>query len=208
MQLGMYFDQTRCNACFTCIVACKDWHDIPAGPASWLRVSTFEKGSYPNIFVAHLVSLCFHCLNPACVAACPASALTKCQSDGVVVVDSTLCLGHDKCDMCLQACPYDAPQFGTENNAKMQKCDFCLDRLMEHKQPICVAACPMRAMDFGPIEQLQAKYDAVQDAEGFTYCANSSPSVVFRPRKDMSNLPLARHDLVPLTAFAKQKQPL
>lgn len=28
MQLGFYVDQTRCVGCFTCVVACKDWHDI------------------------------------------------------------------------------------------------------------------------------------------------------------------------------------
>ena len=42
MQLGFYFDQTRCINCFTCVVACKDWHDIPAGPASWLKVITSD----------------------------------------------------------------------------------------------------------------------------------------------------------------------
>jgi anaerobic dimethyl sulfoxide reductase subunit B (iron-sulfur subunit) len=38
MQLAFYFDQTRCTGCYTCAVACKDWHDVPAGPASWMRV--------------------------------------------------------------------------------------------------------------------------------------------------------------------------
>ena len=35
MQLAFYFDQTRCIGCYTCTVACKNWHDIPAGPANW-----------------------------------------------------------------------------------------------------------------------------------------------------------------------------
>ena len=39
MQLAFYFDQTRCTGCYACVVACKDWHDIPAGPASWMRVT-------------------------------------------------------------------------------------------------------------------------------------------------------------------------
>jgi len=52
MQMGFYFDQTRCIGCFTCIVACKDWHDIPAGPASWRWVHTIEKGKYPELFVS------------------------------------------------------------------------------------------------------------------------------------------------------------
>ena len=32
MQIGFYFDQTRCTGCSACRVACKDWNDIPAGP--------------------------------------------------------------------------------------------------------------------------------------------------------------------------------
>lgn len=37
-QVGFYFDQTRCTGCYTCAVACKDWHDIDAGPVNWMQV--------------------------------------------------------------------------------------------------------------------------------------------------------------------------
>ena len=50
MQLGFYFDQSRCSNCLTCVVACKDWHDIPAGPVSWRRVVTLEEGNIINGF--------------------------------------------------------------------------------------------------------------------------------------------------------------
>ena len=109
MQLGFYLDQTRCIGCFTCIVACKDWNDVDAGPASWRRVITTEKGKYPDLFVAFLSTACHHCVEPACVSACPVDAISKREVDGVVVVDRETCLGKDNCDMCLQACPYDAP---------------------------------------------------------------------------------------------------
>ena len=59
MQMGFYFDQTRCIGCYACVVACKDWHDIPAGPASWMRVKTLELGKYPRPFVVHLPSPCY-----------------------------------------------------------------------------------------------------------------------------------------------------
>jgi len=182
MQMGFYFDQTRCTGCFTCSVACKDWHDIPAGPVNWLRVIEIEKGKFPNIFVAFFVSVCWHCADPACVNACTVDAISKRQQDGVVIVDQDKCLGKDNCDMCLQACPYQAPQFGAEQNAKMQKCNFCIDRLAEGKQPICVEACPMHALDAGPLDQLMAKYGHSRDAEGFVYSAELDPSVVFNPK--------------------------
>ena len=127
MQMGFYFDQTRCTGCLTCIVACKDYNNVAAGPASWRRVTTIEKGKYPDLFVAFLSAACYHCLEPACVIACPADAISKRASDGIVLVDREACLGKDHCAMCLDACPYKAPQFGAEENAKMQKCNFCID---------------------------------------------------------------------------------
>ena len=188
VQIGFYFDQTCCTGCFTCIVACKDWNDVDAGPASWRRVITIEKGTYPNLFVAFLSTACYHCVEPACVSACPFGAITKRELDGVVVVDKEACLGKDNCDMCLQACPYDAPQFGAEENAKMQKCHFCLDRLAENKKPACVDACPMRAMDAGPIEELRAKYGDIGEADGFVYSEKCVPSIVFKPKKETESL--------------------
>lgn len=204
MQIGFYFDQTRCTGCFTCVVACKDWHDVPPGPASWMRVSTIEKGKYPDLFVSHLSITCCHCADPTCLAACPVKAITKRQADGVVFVDRDLCLGHDNCDLCLQVCPYAAPQFGAEHNAKMQKCDFCVDRLAEGRAPICVASCPMRALDAGTLAELRAKYGAANEAEGFAYDAKVKPSVLFKPKRAAGNLPMSRVDSVPQGARVEQ----
>ena len=182
MQMGFYFDQTRCTGCYTCVVACKDWHDVPAGPASWRRVATIEKGEYPNVFVAFLATSCYHCDQPACAAACPAEAITKRKRDGIVVVDQKKCLGKDQCDLCIQACPYEAPQFGAESKAKMQMCNLCPDRLKEGKKPICVAGCPMRALDAGPLEELKALYGETSEAEGFVFSSELKPSIVFKPK--------------------------
>jgi anaerobic dimethyl sulfoxide reductase subunit B (iron-sulfur subunit) len=184
MQIGFYFDQTRCTGCYACVVACKDSHDVPAGPASWLRLTTIEKGKYPDPFVAFLTNLCYHCGKPACVLTCPADAISKGEQDGIVVVARDLCLGKDNCGKCLEVCSYAAPQFGSEPNAKMQKCDLCVARLEEGKNPICVDACPSRALDTGLMEKLEAKYGDIGEAEGFIYFDELIPSVVFTPKKD------------------------
>jgi len=182
MQLKFYFDQTRCIGCETCVVACKDWNDVPAGPASWRRLSVIERGKYPDVFVAFLTTSCYHCAQPSCVPACPVGAISKRAEDGIVVVNRELCLGHDNCDLCLQSCPYHAPQFGTGNNAKMQKCDFCLDRWAQGKKPICVNACLTRALGAGPADELEEKYGNKKEAVGFTYVAEIAPSIIFKPK--------------------------
>ncbi|MCX6000065.1 MAG: 4Fe-4S dicluster domain-containing protein [Chloroflexi bacterium] len=184
MQMAFYFDQTRCTGCYTCQVACKDWHDVPAGPASWMRVATIEKGKYPNPFVAFMCTRCYHCAKPACVAACPVGAITKRKNDGIVVVDREVCVGKNACQACLEACSYKAPQFGAEDNAKIQKCDFCLDRWAEGKQPICVAGCPMRALDAGTIKEMKTKHGDIQQAVGFTFDEKLRPCVVFKPKPE------------------------
>ncbi|MDP3063318.1 MAG: 4Fe-4S dicluster domain-containing protein, partial [Chloroflexota bacterium] len=128
MQVGFYFNQSRCTGCADCQVACKAWHDIPAGPEQWIRVNYTEKGKFPDVFVSHLVSTCYQCLDPVCIPACPTRAIAKRKEDGIVLVNSELCLGNIECNVkCLKACPYDAPQFGPETGAKMSKCNFCLD---------------------------------------------------------------------------------
>jgi anaerobic dimethyl sulfoxide reductase subunit B len=197
MQYGIYINEERCMGCFACVVACKDWHDVPAGPASWIRIKTIEKGRYPNLFVAFLPLTCNHCLNPACVSVCPVNAITKRAEDGIVTVDRETCLGKDQCGLCLQACPYGAPQFGVEENARMQKCDLCLDRLREGKKPICVISCPMQAIDTGPIDELRAKYGDVRETESFTYSEELAPAVIFKPKRDVRNLTLRQVEVTP-----------
>jgi anaerobic dimethyl sulfoxide reductase subunit B (iron-sulfur subunit) len=180
MQIGFYFDQSRCSGCNTCIIACKDWHDnSDSEPRNWIRIKKMETGKFPAVSLSYLFQTCFHCLKPACIKACPEGAIKKIKDNGIVVVDRDICLGGNGCDrLCLSACPYDVPAFGEEPGAKMEKCDLCLDRWPE-KKPICVEACPMRALDAGPIEELTAKYGSNHRAEGFFYSANMSPSIIF-----------------------------
>lgn len=185
MQLGFYFDQTRCVGCFTCCVACKDWHDIPAGPANWMRLTYLEKGEYPHPFVAYVGIPCYQCERPACVDACPAGAISKREKDGIVVVNADECLGQSLCGgLCRQACPYEAPQFEADENPKMQKCDLCLERWEEGKRPVCVAACPVRALDAGPMEELRARYGLERQCPGLAWSEKTGPSVVVRPKTD------------------------
>lgn len=110
-------------------------------------------------------------------------AIIKREQDGIVLVDSDVCIGNDACDAkCLKACPYDAPQFGPEKGAKMRKCNFCVDRWEAGKIPDCVEACAMRALDAGPLEALEKKYGDIKEATGFEYSKRTKPAVVFKPK--------------------------
>lgn len=183
MQVGFYFDQTRCTGCGACQVACKDWHDVPAGPEKWMRVLYTEKGKFPVVFVSHLAAPCYQCAEPVCALACPVKAIRKREEDGIVVVDREVCLGTKECDVkCRRACPYDAPQFGPEPGAKMGKCDFCLERWLEGTLPVCVEACPTRALDGGDLREIEARYGTGREAVGFVHSERTSPAVVLKTK--------------------------
>ena len=97
MQLGFYFDQSRCTGCFACAIACKDWHDVPAGPARWMRLLYQEEGKFPKVFVSHMATPCYHCTEPVCAYICPNEAITKRDEDGIVVVDREKCREEKTC---------------------------------------------------------------------------------------------------------------
>ncbi len=187
MQIGFYFDQTRCTGCSACSVACKDWNDIPAGVENWMRLLYTEKGKFPDVFVSYMIAPCWHCEDPLCMLACPVKAIKKRPGDGIVLVDSGVCVGNEECDSkCLKACPYDAPQFGEEKGSKMRKCNYCLDRFSDGKKPDCVDACPVRALDAGPLKELEEKYGLNKNGVDFKYHKKAKPAVVIKAKSNKS----------------------
>lgn len=76
--------------------------------------------------------------------------MTK-REDGTVYVDETKCVG---CRYCQWACPYGAPQMNT-STGHMSKCDPCYDYRDTGQNPACVDACPSRALNWGPIDELR-----------------------------------------------------
>jgi anaerobic dimethyl sulfoxide reductase subunit B (iron-sulfur subunit) len=69
---------------------------------------------------------------------------------GLVSVDAAKCIG---CGYCHMACPYNAPKVDRSVGHSV-KCDGCTDRVAAGLAPICVGACPLRALAFGPAEEM------------------------------------------------------
>ncbi len=182
-QVGFYFDQSRCTGCYTCVLACRDWHDIKDTSIELRKIHPLELGKYPEVKLSYISLSCNHCKTPVCKEACPVEAISKRDKDGIMLVKQDDCLGKDKCKrFCKEACPYDVPQFGKDDNSKMSLCSMCTDRLADERNPACVDACPMRALDFGPMYELKEKYGEVKDAPGFAHSADTVPSIIFKPR--------------------------
>ncbi|HUT53313.1 MAG TPA: 4Fe-4S dicluster domain-containing protein [bacterium] len=196
MSLATLIDTTRCIGCRACQVACKAAHDLPAEKTGFfakeggyqnppalsaknLCVVTFNEleandGEVKWIFAKRQ---CMHCNEPACVSACPVTALHK-TPEGPVTYDSKKCMG---CRYCVWACPFGVPTADWDSLApKIHKCTLCHERItatvtpqelngkLQTKEeqnsftesqhlPACVKACPSGALKFGERDQLLAQ---------------------------------------------------
>lgn len=177
-QYGFFFDQTRCYGCQACAIACKDWNDIKPGPEKWMCVYEWETGTFPDVRLHELAFSCGHCEQPACVGACTHGAIFKEDKYGAVLIDQDKCVGDRN---CAAACPYGSIKFASDGpSAKASKCTMCIDRLEKGEQPECALSCPMRALDFGPIEELRAKYGDCSQVEGMP-APSTKPAWVTKP---------------------------
>jgi len=178
-QYAFFFDQSRCTGCRDCTVACKNWHQLPAGPLKYLTVYEYEKGAFPTVRIHFQWIPCYHCENPVCIEACPVAAITKEPKYGAVLIDADKCTG---CRNCYEECPYGAPVFESDNIGDIaRKCDMCIDRLEAGDLPICVGACSARALDFGTLADMQERYGMLRDLEDLPDSKTTKPSVVFKP---------------------------
>ena len=89
--------------------------------------------------------ICNHCLNPACVAACPSGALYKRGEDGIVLVDQNRCRAWRA---CIAACPYKKVFFNW-HTGKSEKCILCFPRLETGQAPACFHSCVGRIRYLG-----------------------------------------------------------
>jgi len=152
VQHGFSFDMSRCSGCMACVVACQDQNDIPEDGQSFRQVIKMEQGAYPSAQIAFVSLACFHCSDAPCLQVCPKGAIFRDEASGNIDVDKDLCIG---CRACAMVCPFGAPRFTV--GEKMEKCNFCIDRVTYGMDPACVHTCTTRALGFGPLEELSRK---------------------------------------------------
>jgi formate dehydrogenase iron-sulfur subunit len=188
-------DIANCIGCRACQVACKQWNDrdgeqtqlegdlgfqnpaaLSARTYTLIAFHEFENAEKPGgIENSFVMQRCLHCLEPACVSACPTTALHQ-REDGPITYDEDECIG---CRYCQLACPWDVPTSDWNSLApKISKCTHCADRIAqpapiafngqaisdaESKRfndsiavPACVKACPADALRYGTREEMLA----------------------------------------------------
>lgn len=200
-QYAFYVDSSNCSGCKTCQAACIDKNNLDRG-VLWRRVYEINEGewvkngnAWVHKLLAYNVSLsCNHCEDALCVKNCPTTAMHK-DKGGIVTVDENKCIG---CRYCEWSCPYGAPKYN-EKKGVMSKCNFCIDYLEEDKEPACVAACPMRVLEFGELKELQKKYGSQNEIYPMPVSSLTNPSIVIKPHRDAV-------DIKSMTAMINNKE--
>ncbi|MGR7024915.1 4Fe-4S dicluster domain-containing protein [Geodermatophilus sp. URMC 62] len=99
--------------------------------------------------------VCKHCTHAGCLDVCPTGALFRTEF-GTVVVQGDICNG---CGYCVPSCPYGVID-QRKGDGRVFKCTMCYDRLTDGLQPACATACPTQSIQFGNLDELQARADA------------------------------------------------
>jgi len=97
---------------------------------------------------AHFALICRKCDDEPCVASCPWEALEK-QQDRVLKRYLMRCTS---CKSCSRGCPFGVI-FPETIPFIASRCDFCLGRLKDGREPVCIASCAHGGVRYGEIEE-------------------------------------------------------
>jgi formate dehydrogenase iron-sulfur subunit len=143
-EYAILYDSTYCTGCNTCSYRCIQEfreHDTAARGIFRNLIEIKDEGMYDQ--------RCMQCADPQCVHACAAGALTKSNS-GAVLFNTDRCTGDGH---CVSACPFHGIKLDTVTR-KAVKCNMCAHRLVEGRAPVCIEACPAKALQFGELSQM------------------------------------------------------
>ncbi len=172
--LGILYDATLCIGCQACMSACKRANNLepdPTGPGNeslWdnptelspksLTVIKQYRGhktdhTEQTVYSGFIKRQCLHCVDPACVSACPVSAMQKDPTTGIVTYNKDACIG---CRYCQIACPHNVPAFEFDKPfPKIVKCQLCNHLIAKGQISACCQVCPTGASLYGPVELLK-----------------------------------------------------
>lgn len=157
-QYGFEVDLDRCSGCKACVTACHSLNGLDENE-TWRDVGLLVGGTSAHPVMQHVTAACHHCLEPACLSACPVNAYEKDLLTGIVRHLDDQCFG---CQYCTLACPYDVPKYQPAKGI-VRKCDMCSSRLAVGEAPACVQACPHEAISIRIVETRQVREDAEAD---------------------------------------------
>jgi Fe-S-cluster-containing dehydrogenase component/DMSO reductase anchor subunit len=196
-QYAFEVDLDACSGCTACVTACRQMNGLDEGES--FRDVGFLIGTQARLpVVQHVTMACHHCLEPACLTACPVNAYEKDSATGIVHHLHDQCFG---CQYCTLACPYDAPKYNRSRGI-VRKCDLCSQRLAAGEAPACVQACPHQAIRLRVVRRA----DVLADCETNLFLpASPEPQHTYPTTNYVSKRPLPRN-LIPADHYAVRQE--
>lgn len=219
---SMVVDLDRCIGCGACVIACNAENNVAivgrrlvlqGREMHWLRIERYWEDKQP--WVRFLPMLCQHCDCAPCESVCPVYAPHH-SPEGLNNQVYNRCIGTR---FCSQNCPYKVRRFNwftfkrpeplnmqlnpdvtVRQKGVMEKCSFCVQRIVEAKDkarrekrmlkdgdvtPACVQTCPTKALVFGNLMDKDSRVARLaRDVRAYQILAhlNTKPAVIYLKR--------------------------
>jgi len=187
-QYAFDVDLDACSGCKSCVAACHSLNGLD-DTETWREVGMLHGGTTELPVLQHVTSACHHCLEPACMDACPVDAYEKDPLTGIVKHLDDQCFG---CQYCTLACPYDVPKYNKEKGI-VRKCDMCSSRLAVGEAPACVQSCPNEAIRITIVDKPQV----IEDSETNLFLPGAPEPSITLPTTVYKSSRVLRRNMLP-----------
>jgi len=196
-QYAFEVDLDRCSGCKACVTACHSLNGLDEDE-TWRDVGLLHGGTSKLPVLQHVTSACHHCLEPACLIACPVDAYEKDPVTGIVKHLDDQCFG---CRYCTLACPYDVPKYN-KSKGIVRKCDMCSDRLAAGEAPACVQACPHEAISINVVD----KAAVIADSETNLFLPGAPDPNITLPTTNYKTSRVLPRNMLPADYFSVHRE--
>ncbi len=151
----LFIDAGKCLGCKSCEIGCAVEHS-QSKDLFMAILETPTPQSRVSVEIAGDVSVplqCRHCEDAPCVAICPTKAIEKLGTEEPGLIKEELCIGGK---WCILVCPFGVIKLSRDGR-RITKCDLCLERIKDERNPACVESCPTGALQYKTIDEITAE---------------------------------------------------
>lgn len=181
-QYGFFIDSSRCTGCKTCELACKDFKILARKSVSAVFMNMLAATG--RKIMASGTRTCSLIISPSPVTIAMTPHVQK-SAPAAQCISVKMALWW-LMKMFVSAAATATWLVRTARHSTMLKrthdeVRWLLFARRRGKQPICVESCPLRALEFGPIEELRQKHGTLAAVAPLPRAHFTKPNIVIKP---------------------------